>query len=49
MITFLALVAFFILVSFERFGVVTKYNDLFVGIAALIVAVSLILKQSSGL
>lgn len=48
MITFLALVAFFVLVAFERFGVKTVYNDLFVGIAALIVAASLILGQSTG-
>jgi hypothetical protein len=49
MITFLALLAFFLFIAFERFGVTTKYNDLFVGVAALIVAVTLILGRSTGL
>lgn len=49
MITFLALVLFFTLVALERFGLKTKYNDLFVGIAAIVVAASLILGRSTGL
>lgn len=47
MVQFLALLVFFSLIAFERFGVSFKYNDLFIGLAALVVAATLILDGSA--
>lgn len=49
MVTLLALIAYFSLVALERFGLKFNYRDLFVGLAALIVAVSLILGNTTGI